>query len=239
MAKTKQWWPKTIALQLAWWTNILLKMVTYTTELVITTEERDQLTADAAMFKYLFTHDTTVRTYIAAFMKYRKDILAGKIGADLGDPPVMPITLVPASVFSALLNRTFGLVNSFKLRGGYTESIGKDMLIIGEDIPAFDPETYVANGKGKTTFDGNIIKFTKGVFIEGMGVFCQRGTNPDFIELIRITKTGYLDNRLNLAKGPESRVYYLRALIGDTFVGEPSPTFTLTWTSPPPPPPVV
>jgi hypothetical protein len=239
MAKTKKYYPGTTLLQLAWWLNLIEKMITYTGELDITEAEQMQVAEDEAMFNYLFTYETQFRIFMVAFVKYRNDLLAGKTGAYLGLPPVCAIPEVPTKVLSALLNRLFTLVGSFKKRGGYTVAIGKDMLIIGADIPAFDPDTYIANGRGKTLNTGNKINFTKGLFIEGMQISMMRGAETVFTVIKQTSESGWIDSALNLVDGPETRTYITQAYIGSNLIGFPSPPFKLTWTSPPPPPPVM
>ena len=54
IVKKKTWWPGTRQDQNGWWDNFKVKVVTYTTELEITTAELDSVAADAAMWQYLY-----------------------------------------------------------------------------------------------------------------------------------------------------------------------------------------
>jgi hypothetical protein len=237
MAKrvTKPWWPHVIALQLSFWANFISKLPTYASRLSISDEQIDSIVEDEAVFRYLFEYDVTFRIFIKAFMTYRKNLLSGKTPADIGSPPVCPITIVPTNVLSGLLNRLFSFVNLIKANKGYTSAIGKDLRIIGADIAPFVEDDYIANGKAVEGMDGILINFKKGLFIDGMAIFCQRGTDPVFYELIRITKSGFLINSLNLAPGPETRKFKTRAFVGNKLIGKYSPKFSATWTSPLPP----
>ena len=91
MAKSKRWWPQTIALQLAFWLNFISKLGTYATALNITTDEITAFGKDAAVFAYLYAYEKVVRSFLASFMAYRKNLLAGKVPADKGNPPLVGI----------------------------------------------------------------------------------------------------------------------------------------------------
>jgi hypothetical protein len=238
MAKTKYWWPATIANQLLFWANFISKLPMYATALNITTDEITAMGKDAASFIYLYTYEAVVRAFLAAFMTYRRNLLTGKTPADIGAPPVCLIDTVPTPVLSALLNRLFAFVVLLKAQPGMTEAIRKDLQIVGDDIAPFVPADYIANGKSKVAEDGIIINFTKGLFIDGVAVFMQRGSDPAFYEIIRISKKGYMITSLNLAPGPETRNFKTRAYIDNVLIGFSSPVFSATWTSPPPPPTV-
>jgi hypothetical protein len=233
--KTKPWWPKTVTLQLSFWANFILKLSTYKTRLNISDDQINSIIEDEAVFRYLFTYDVTFRIFMAAFLTYRKNIMKGKTPADIGLPPVCPITIVPAKVLSALLNRLFAFVALIKAQPKMTIAIRKDLQIVGGDIPPFIQSEYFANGSGKVTLDGIVFNFIKGLFIEGMAIFMQRAKDPEFYEVIRIYKKGYVMNIENLLPGLETRNFYFRAIIDNKLIGKPSPVFSVIWYSPPPP----
>jgi hypothetical protein len=237
MAKKKPWWSGVRGDQKAWMVNYPVKMLEYETELEITTDELTQAENDSAMFIYIFTYLDDVRFYLKQLMVYENNILSGLTQSDIGAPPVCPVITVPLSVLTGLLNRTFALMTNLKTRGGYNTLIGTALMIIGDDIAPFNGDTYIANGKVKVNEDGFTFSFLKGPFITGMAISQQRGTDPAFYEIARIFKKGFLWNTLNLEAGPETRNFKTRAFIGNTLVGNSSPVFSGTWTSPPPPPP--
>ena len=49
----KPWWKTTKDARLSCFANFILKIVTYSTELNITTDEHNSVVADEAMFQYL------------------------------------------------------------------------------------------------------------------------------------------------------------------------------------------
>jgi len=238
IVKKKGWWPSTRVDQNAWWDNFKVKLVTYTTELTITTDELDSANADAAMWQYFYTVENLMNNYKGTLGVYKRNLLGGKIPSDIGAPPVLALPAPPATVNSAMMDRNFLFVKSLKTRDGYTEGIGTAMLIIGDDIAPFDPTEFTPVGKTKNTelyIEG---RYTKGKFIDGVEIYCQRGTNPAFITIGRVNKATFQDSRPNLVTGvPEIRIYKIKAFIGDVLIGNTSAPFQATWTSPPPPPP--
>jgi len=187
------------------------------------------------MFIYFYQIDAVIYTFNASLKLYRKDCLLGKVPSVIGLPPVLTPLTVPAEVPGALLNRVFTLMKSFKTRDGYTPAIGGEFKIIGADIEPFNPLIHISNGKATAFTDYILIKYLKGVFIDGVEVFGQRGDNPAFVSLGRINKTSLKDLRRNLVEGePEIRAYKTRAFIGDELIGDFSPVFYVTWNGPPP-----
>ena len=238
MAQKLYWWPRTIPQQKVWMLNFPGKVLFYKLVVPITDLEYAQVVKDCNMFIYLIDYDADVRLFMAEFMIYRLRIFGGETQESIGLPPVCPIISVPVEVLTGMLNRIFNLVTAIKSRGGYNTVIGTAMKIIGADIPPFIPEEYVANGKGKGTVDGIEINFVKGIFISGMAVFEQRGADPEFHEIIRIYKKGYKVTSYNLVDNkPETRNFKTRAFVGNDLIGEYSPVFSVTWTSPPRPTP--
>ena len=239
IVKKRAWWPGARTKQSEWWTNYLLKLVTYTSELVITVDELAETQADGAMWQYFYTVENRINDYKGSLGVYKKNLLNGKIPADIGAPPVLTLPVVPATVNSAMMDRTFTFVKGLKNRVGYTEAIGDAFKIIGDDIMPFDPDTFTPVGKTKTTNDFIELKYTKGPFIDGVEISSQRGSSSEYVKLGRITKTRFKDTRFNLVNGvPEVRKYIIRAFINDKLIGNPFEPFKATWISPIPPPPL-
>jgi hypothetical protein len=232
------WWPARKADQRIWMVNYPAKMLLYQDELVITTDELTQADDDSAMFIYLLDYIEDVRLYLKELTVYENNVLSGASQAVIGAPPVCPTLTVPLSVVRGMLNRTFALMTNLKKRAGYNTSIGTGLKIIGADIAPFNEDTYIANGKVKVNENGFKFTFVKGPFITGMAISQQRGTDPAFYEIARVTVNGFLLNTLNLEAGPETRNFKMKAFIGNTLVGNSSPVFSATWTSPPPPLPL-
>jgi hypothetical protein len=240
IVKKKAWWPSTRVKQSEWWANYKLKLVTYTTELEITVDELAAADADEAMFQYLYDCENMINDFKGTLGTYKKNLLKGKIPADIGAPPSFTLPAAPATVNSAMMDRSFTFVKNLKSRDGFTATIGDAFKIIGDDIAPFDPTAYTPAGKAKNTNDYIECKYTKGPFINGVEISSQRGANPDYVVLGRITKTTYQDSRFNLVNGvPEIRQYIIRAFIDDKLIGNPSPPFKTTWISPLPPPPII
>lgn len=71
------------------------------------------------------------------------------------------------------------------------------------------------------------IGFNKSIS-SGVKIFAKRGAEPAFTFLATDTASPYVDNRANLAAGPETRHYQAQYLDGDDPVGLVSDTLTVT-----------
>ena len=234
MAKKKNWWSKVIVTQIAWWKNFVIGVTLYQTELEVTVDELAVVTDDSAMFVYVFAQEQEELLYHEKLITYRRTLIDGTPESLIGLPPEMVVLTPPTEVAGGMMNRTFSFVKAIRERAGFTPIIEVALKVVGADIPAFNPTTFIAKGKGKTTYDGNLIGFTKGPFLEGVGIWMQRGSDPLFYFLKDITRGEFLDSQLNLAAGPETRQYFVRGFINNIYVGSPCAPFSLTWTSAPP-----
>jgi hypothetical protein len=237
MAKKKNWWSGVIATQILWWINFISSLGTYQTELEVDGPELTAKTNDSAMFQYVFAQEKEALAYLDRLMVYRKALIKGPTGTLIGLPPEMVVLTPPVEVEGGMMDRTFDYVKTLRQRDGFTTTIEEALKVVGDDIPAFNGSTFIARGKGKTTFDGNLLGFVKGPWLEGVGVFRMRGEETEYSLLKDITKGEYLDDELNLVAGPETRKYIVRGFINNKYVGSPCPPISLTWTSPAPPPP--
>jgi hypothetical protein len=128
-----------------------------------------------------------------------------------------------------MMSRTFAYIVTLKKRTGYTDVIGTALQVIGDDMPGFDPDTYIANGKAKSLPAFVQLSFIKGKFISSMETFRQRGTDPVFHSIGTFTKSKGRDNDPNLIPGTaEIRNYKNRASIDNVAIGGFSPVYSVT-----------
>ena len=233
--KKKPWWPGTIELQKSWFANYALHLPDYTAALSLTVPELDQVAKDAAIFKYLFDQDDESLSYKAELMAYRVKILFSKEQIAGGAVPTFTVITIPPLVLTGLLTRQFNFIKGLKTRSGMTSIIRTALRIDGADLEPFDPDTYVANGKAKVFYDKVRIRYTKGPYIQGMGIFIQRKPTEEFKLLKKVTKVFWDYKEANpVFDVPELLSFKTQAMLGDEFVGEPSPPFSVTWLAPPP-----
>ena len=129
--------------------------------------------------------------------------------------------------------------NRVKAATGYTVAIGQQLGIIGEEDTT---DLSTASPTLTVTLDATghaVIAFNKSIS-DGVQIFSKRGSATSFSLLAVDTESPYVDNRANLAPGPESREYRAHYIVSDTPIGNLSaiyPFIVPTLVNPPPPPP--
>ncbi len=109
----------------------------------------------------------------------------------------------------------------------YTEDMGQDIDIIGEEI-IIDPDTMKPELEVLIVGDMPTIKWKKS-YSEGVNIYSMRGNETDFTFLARDTVSPYHDTRPNLEPGkPETRKYYAFYVYDDEQIGLQSDTKNLT-----------
>ena len=229
IVKKKYWWPPDQEHQIAWWTNYPIALAANKVALAASVAELARSVADSLMFLALYQNEPAFRNWVAQYMKYRKDIVNGKTQAAIGDPPVCPTLTFPTTVVMGMMQRTFAYIITLKKRTGYTDIIGTALLVIGDDYPGFNPDTYIANGKAKALPAFIQLLFVKGKFISSMETFRQRGTDPIFHSIGVFTKSKGRDNDPNLIPGEsEIRNCKNKASIDNIAIGGFSPVYSVT-----------
>ena len=119
------------------------------------------------------------------------------------------------------------IAKRIKPHPGYTEEIGKEMGIVGEES-TYNPEEM--KPELKVVLDAGIpmINFVKS-YSDGVNIYSKRGDETEFTFLARDTVSPYLDNRPNLIQGvPEIRRYNAYYIFKDEEHGFPSDIVQVT-----------
>jgi len=159
-------------------------------------------------------------------------VQANKCETDLADKLAkQEAAQTAAARFKGTLKVAEKLVRSiaarFKSHLDYTEEVGQDLDIIGEEViidtDDMKPELEVA-----TAGDMPTIKWIKGQS-QGINLFSKRGTEEAFTFLALDTVSPYHDTRPNIDPNkPETRQYYAFYVIEDAQVGIRSDIKSLT-----------
>ncbi|MBC8385726.1 MAG: hypothetical protein H8E57_09445 [Candidatus Cloacimonetes bacterium] len=118
-------------------------------------------------------------------------------------------------------------VNRIKPAPPYTEAIGDEMGILGEEIH-IDPGTMQPKLKINLKAGVPEAKWMKD-YSDGVNIYSKRGNESGFSFLARDTVSPYVDNRPNLEPGkPEDRWYYAYYIFEDQENGIESDTVKIT-----------
>lgn len=116
-----------------------------------------------------------------------------------------------------LLGRVIEVARKSKVHSSYTEAIGKDLGIIGEDSVS-NPDAAQPTLTLTKLAEGVKVSFKKEGW-DGVKIYSQRGSEAAFSFLATDTQSPYIDNRPNLGTGAETRKYKAVFLDGDGTIG--------------------
>ena len=111
-----------------------------------------------------------------------------------------------------------GFANRIKNHPTYTVAVGQQLGIVGPEDTT-DLSTAKPTLKAAAVLPGSVtISFNKSVS-SGIRLMSKRGAETAFSFLTIDTSSPYVDNRPNLAAGPETRQYQAQYITGDDPVG--------------------
>lgn len=214
--KRQPYYPKQIANQPEWHMNFATKLPGYATALGLVTAEVNAAVADNQILAYaLGDWITNVRNFAPSCTAAIELLTSGSGGEDFAfpayaapTPPTLPVGIT--AVLPGALDRTFLLVQGIKSKPGYTETMGLDLRIVGEEDatehtrPEFTLKTEQGDGCHCVK-----VRFKKyGHY--AVAVYSRRGAGD--WELLGIDSASpYEDERPLLVPGqPEVREYKLR-----------------------------
>ncbi|HEY0321735.1 MAG TPA: hypothetical protein VGC66_12310 [Pyrinomonadaceae bacterium] len=227
--------PKADPQLVIWFKNFAQAFATHGPALGFTAAEVTSVENDAQMMDFLISD--MLPTYKAGLQSrtaYKTLIKDGPIGATAGPLPTASAPVVPlVTVAPGILPRLRQLIQRIKVAPGYTESIGEDLGITGEDTGSSIPETDTAKPTFKATPQpgANVrIDFEKRGF-DGVLVESRRTGETNWTQLGIDLYSPFVDTRPPAQPNtPEVREYRLRYYDGDEAVGQWSDIITATIT---------
>jgi|CXWJ01.1.fsa_nt_gi hypothetical protein len=119
-------------------------------------------------------------------------------------------------------------IKNMKSTVAYTEAIGEDLGIVGNEQP-FDPATFKTTLKART-FPGYVnIEFLKGKS-DGINIYGRLKGTASWIFLARDTASPYNDTRpLTTPNTPETREYMAIGVLDDQQIGQQSDVVEVTF----------
>ena len=119
------------------------------------------------------------------------------------------------------------IAKKIKASTGYTEAIGDELGIIGPEVETPPLEEMKPNLKAEVSGNAVIIKFDK-QSMEGVKIYCKRGSEASFSFLEKDVESPYTDDRPKLdPAAPEERSYYAFYVEHDDEIGMQSDIITV------------
>lgn len=214
----KHYFPKSDSKRLAWLFNFSQKIGIYAPSFNMTKDDVDAIKGYYQMLKYIFDLMESVRTFKKNVTSFKNHLMFAPYGSQLGTLPEFTLTAPPAVTPAGIFSLVLGKVAQIKTYGTYTESIGKDLGIVGaeadDDFSKFKPALIIKIIACKPK-----IKYKKNR-TEGIKLFVDRNDGKGFVYLWRITGTVYTDKQ-ELPAGQNSAVWKYKAIyvVNDIEVG--------------------
>ncbi len=214
--KRQPFFPKQQGDQSEWHINFATKLPGYASILALSQSDVDKAVADNLILAYAVGEwIVSAREAPPSWTSSLDNLAYGTGSVNFAFPTLVvpPLPTLPAGITCVkpgALQRTFDLVQAIKRSPGYTEAIGLDLGIVGEEDSAEHnrPEFTLKTEAG----DGcNCVKVRHKKFGHyAVAVYCKRGGGG--WELLGISKDSpYMDERPLLVPGqPEVREYKLR-----------------------------
>jgi hypothetical protein len=210
--------------------NVANKIGGYAVTLGLLPADVTSVVNDAAMFNYLMDMQEAFKTFKQDVSKYKDALRDGPVDAPLGALPVAPtLPVAPALVNAGIFNRVRRLVLRIKAAPAYTEAIGEDLGIVGDeqviDIPNLKPVL-------KSRLDaGRPLIIWKKDHTDSIDIYVDRKDGMGFVYLANDSQPDYLDT-FPVPAGITSVVWDYKAIykIGDEQVGKFSEPIQVTVT---------
>jgi hypothetical protein len=194
--------------QILWFSNIQTKVANYYTTLDISTGRQTKLTLTLNWLIWAWqVYAPTRRPEGPAATKWRNDLATGPLDPAASAAPPVPTALTPptGTPYFGMLTWLFEEIARWKAAEGYTETIGKDLGVIGaEATPHTTPPELT---QGTLALNSVELRFVlhehDGVWIE-----CQRQGDAGFSPVGSDTASPWTDTRPVKVPGtPEWRDY--------------------------------
>ena len=222
MAGKRHYVPRKDTHRVLWLNNFAAKIGNHGALFGITPTEVTQIGNMAKHYEYVVYLVDAQKKFAKELISYKKTLSEGRIGATLGAMPKFNPPSAPATTSAGIFKYIGGLVGRIKgFTDTYTEGIGKDLGIVGNEI-GFKKEEYKPTFKASTASGMVVIKFWK-KNIDWVKIYSHPigSTDTNAWELLGIDgHPPFLDKRpLAVAGQPEKRQYKLRAVLGDEEIG--------------------
>jgi len=228
MPQKEYYLPKTDAERLSFIENFDDKLSTYAATFGIAAGTLTSVTDDRLMFKYILDMQEKFKTFKQDITAYKNLLSEGPGGGNAGPVPIIPTLAAPPTLIRrAIFRRIRELVTQIKANSAYTENIGEDLGIVGDEqtveINKLQPEL-----KSEIVAGHPVIKWTKG-HADALDIFVDRNDGAGFVFLATDTSPDYTDTT-PLPQGVESAVWEYQAIykINDDQVGKYSESIKVT-----------
>jgi hypothetical protein len=209
--------PKADDAKVAWLNNFAGKLPSYVAALNISATDTEFTQKAATLATYALSAVKQVQDFSRSVVAYKDALFEGKTPKNPINLPVSPVfTNVPEAMPEGIFMEVRNIVKRIKASSGYTESIGKDLGIVGEESTkkqsVMQPELKLMQEGGKIT-----VKWKKGDS-DGINIYVKRGAG-DFAFFAFDAKPHYTDHTA-LPESPTTWTYRAIYVKADQEIGQ-------------------
>jgi hypothetical protein len=225
--KKKPYLPKPMPQRVIWLNTFATKLATHAATVGVSPAELALVVLMAAFYQYIAALIDLSRTFTQNLTQYRNILTNAALGTILDPLPSLAIPVAPMPPTTiGILTYISKLVQRIKGHTGYSEAIGEDLGIVGDES-TFVEETFKPTGKAIQQIGYVKITFEKDE-CSSMHIYTWNGTA--FVYLANDTESPYHDTRPLAVPGqPENRQFQLRGVLHDVEIGIPSDTINVTY----------
>ncbi len=150
----RPWYPTSLAEQAAMFLNIKGKIGGYTAVLPLTAAQETRIVLICNIFNAIYTYVEAMRATTSSLIEWRDEILTGvPTGTAAPAAPAYSAVTLPAGSFRGIITEFKDLRELIVALPGYTDAIGEDLMIVGEEItppsaPSVHPDLNVTTATG-------------------------------------------------------------------------------------------
>lgn len=132
--KSKDWMPSTRAGKNAMFTNFVAKIANYETTFGLTAGQMDAFRTICNSYIEIYDKTEQIRASNKDLTAWQRAIFIGEPRGNVApNPPTFAPIIMPAGAFIGIYEEFRELVGYIKNHPAYTENIGHDLMIVGED----------------------------------------------------------------------------------------------------------
>lgn len=228
--KNRDWMPSTRAGKFAMFNNFRAKIEGYQTTIVFTNDQKARMQLICDIYAEVYQKNEQIKASKNDFSAWQNSILNGTPrGEDAPASPVFPTITMPAGAFIGILNEFREFVNFIKNSPNYTENIGLDLMIVGEDTNGDNLAEGFPTLKISAKNDTDVsIGFKKGD-AEMIEINYRSAGTEEWLFADKATKSPLMHKpKFTVAGQAEKFEYRAIFLVKNERIGQWSPIYTIT-----------
>ncbi|QQS28155.1 MAG: hypothetical protein IPM47_14950 [Sphingobacteriales bacterium] len=194
-----------------WLNNFNTKLPEHATALEIDAPTLAYVNNATLVIDYVLTLERALKANSSEWTAYKRVHIRGKAGEPVsGIPTLVTLGTPPTAPTEPVMARIIKLVQIIKNHPNYTESIGRDLKVIGPDSTVTDTTNWQPKLKAVLNAGKVLLKFTKGK-AESTDFYVDRGHGLGYVKM-DYTVTSSFEDPITLPVGSAPEIWTYRAV---------------------------